>query len=130
MDPHILIIEDDPFLKEFYEFVFRKMKWKLTLIEDGDRFIKFLDEEEIALIIMDINLKNTSVKGEKVDGVFLSRYVKQNEKYAKIPILIVSAYSLDKSSSKIFVDSMADDYFTKPITDINEFLSQIKKFVE
>lgn len=130
MSEHIVIIEDDPFLKEFYDFIFKKVDWRLTLIEDGDEFLDLLDKEPIDLVVMDINLKNTCVKGEKVDGVYLSSYIKGTQKYSKIPVLIVSAYSLDKSNRKLFVDSRADDYFTKPITDINVFLSKIKMLLE
>lgn len=130
MSEHIVIIEDDPFLKEFYDFIFKKVDWRLTLLEDGDEFIDLLDKEKIDLVVMDINLKNTSVKGQKVDGVYLSKYIKENDKYSKIPVLIVSAYSLDKSNRKLFVDSQADDYFTKPITDINVFLSKLKLLLE
>jgi DNA-binding response OmpR family regulator len=130
MKEHLVIIEDDPFLKEFYEFVFKRINVRVTILEDGDKFIELLSEEEISLILMDINLKNTTVKGERVDGVFLSRYVKENSNFSHIPVLIVSAYSLDKSNRKLFVDSLADDYFTKPITDINYFLSHIKKIMQ
>ncbi len=130
MNEHIVIIEDDPFLKEFYEFIFKKVEWRLTLLEDGDKFLDLLNHGRIDLVIMDINLKNTCVQGEKVDGVYLSKYIKSNEKYSKIPVLIVSAYALDKSNRKLFVDSQADDYFTKPIIDINVFLSKIKKLLE
>ena len=130
MGEHIVILEDDPFLKEFYDFIFRKLDWKLTLLEDGDRFVDILHNEVVNLVVMDINLKNTFLKGERVDGVFLSKFIKKDEKFSKIPVLIVSAYSLDKSNRKLFDDSLADDYFTKPITDVNLFLNQIKKMLD
>ncbi len=50
--------------------------------------------ESISLIIMDINLKNTYLNNEKVDGVILSRIVKENPVYSKVPVLLVTAYSL------------------------------------
>ncbi len=130
MEEHLLIIEDDPFLKEFYQFVLKRMNYKITILEDGDKFFETLALEDISLILMDINLKNTTYNGERVDGVFLSRKVKKDKRYSHIPILIVSAYSLDKSNRKLFVDSLADDYFTKPITDINYFLSRINNIIQ
>ncbi|MBN1302513.1 MAG: response regulator [Melioribacteraceae bacterium] len=128
MEEHILIVEDDPFLKEFYEFIFKKMKTRITMIEDGSEFFDILEKENISVILMDVNLKNTTYEGKKIDGVFLSRKVKEDPRFKDIPILIVSAYSLEKGSRNLFEDSLADGYFTKPITDINYFLKQIQKF--
>ncbi len=129
MEKHILIMEDDPFLKELYKFIFRKASIKATILEDGDEFIRVLKEEEVHLVIMDINLKNTYVEGKKIDGIFLSRYIKQDDKLSSVPIIVVTAYTMNGSNRKLFEESLADDYVTKPIEDVNKFLNKIQNIM-
>lgn len=125
MSKKLIILEDDPFLKEFYKFVFRKTDFVPVITEDGDEFAMMLKENDIALILMDINLRNTYLEGEKIDGVQLSRYVKKNADTSHIPVILVSAYNLEKANGDLFKESLADDYFTKPIGDINFFLNKL-----
>jgi len=130
MERQIVILEDDPFLKEFYNLVFRKLVPKVTIIEDGDKFYQLLQNEAISLVLLDINLRNTFFMGRKVDGIFLSKLVKNDPRFFTIPVVLVTAYSLNKTNMNLFVESKANEYFVKPITDINLFLTKIKSLME
>lgn len=130
MSGHILILEDDQFLKEFYNLVFRKLQAKVTIIEDGDKFYQILQNESVSVILLDINLRNTFFMGRKVDGIFLSKLVKNDPRFFTIPVVLVTAYSLNKTNMNMFVESKANEYFVKPITDINSFLTKIKSLMD
>jgi len=130
MERQIVILEDDPFLKEFYNLVFRKLVPKVTIIEDGDKFYQLLQNEAISLVLLDINLRNTFFMGRKVDGIFLSKLVKNDPRFFTIPVVLVTAYSLNKTNMNLFVESKANEYFVKPITEINLFLTKIKSLME
>lgn len=130
MSGHILILEDDQFLKEFYNLVFRKLQAKVTIIEDGDKFYQILQNEAVSVILLDINLRNTFFMGRKVDGIFLSKLVKNDPRFFTIPVVLVTAYSLNKTNMNMFVESKANEYFVKPITDINSFLTKIKSLMD
>jgi CheY-like chemotaxis protein len=130
MEKHIIILEDDPFLKEFYNLVFRKLGAKITILEDGDMFYDILQHQNVSLILMDINLRNTYFMSRKVDGIFLSKLVKKDPRFNFIPVVLVTAYALNKTNTKMFIESGANDYFVKPITDINLFLTKIKSLME
>jgi len=130
MEKHIIVLEDDTFLKEFYNLVFRKLAAKITILEDGDKFYNILQTESVSLVLMDINLRNTYFMSRKVDGIFLSKLVKNDPKLNFIPIVLVTAYTLNKTNSNMFFESKANDYFVKPITDINLFLTKIKSLME
>ncbi len=129
MNKKIIVVEDDGFSQEFYKYVLKREGYIPIILEDGDLLFDTLEKESIELIIMDINLKNTYFKGEKVDGVFLSKFIKENEKYSVIPVLLVTAFSLNTDGPKFFVDSLADDYITKPILDYNDLLEKIKSLI-
>ena len=129
MSKTILIIEDDPFSQDFYNFIFKKAGLKSLIMEDGDRILLELEKEEIGLIIMDINLKNTSLNGERINGVKFSSLIKQNEKFKNIPILLVTAYSISANGDSFFDESLADDYIIKPIIDYNELITKVKNLL-
>ena len=130
MKRRIIIVEDDPFLNEFYTFVFNKVNYEAVILEDGDLFLEKLKNENFDLIIMDINLKNTYFEGKKIDGVWLSRYIKTNAELNKTPIIVVTAYSINAATKNMFSDSLADDYIIKPIHDINMFLNKLNSLMK
>ena len=125
----IIVMEDDRFLREFYSFVFLKIGFNADILEDGDVFIQKLKSEKYDLILMDLSLKNTYFEGEKVDGVTLSRLVKENEQLKSIPVILVTAHLVDHHSKELFVNSKADDYVIKPIGDVNKFIDKIKETI-
>ena len=126
MNGKIIIVEDDPFSQEFYLLLFEKKGYDCVIEEDGDKLIKDIQNEDVDLIIMDINLRNTYFEGEKIDGVKLSRIIKQNEKLKSIPILLITAYSDSIVENKYFDESMAEDYIIKPITDFNKLINKVE----
>jgi CheY-like chemotaxis protein len=125
----ILIIEDDPFSQDFYNFIFRKAGLKSLIMEDGDQILLELAKGEVGIIIMDINLKNTSLNGDRINGVKFSRIIKETEKHKNIPILLVTAYSISTNGDSFFAESLADDYIVKPIIDYNQLIVKIKNLL-
>jgi len=124
---HITIVEDDPFAQEFYKLIFKKTGYLTDVIEDGDKLFDFLEQNRTHLVIMDINLKNTFLKGKRVDGVILASALKKNIKTSNIPILMVTAFT-EYDGTKI--EHFADDYIIKPIVDFNKLLSKVGRLIE
>ncbi len=125
-EKYILIIEDDYFTNEFYRVLFRKVKYPFIQSENGEDILNILSQKEISLIILDINLKNTFLDKKKIDGLELSKYIKENFNSSSIPILLVTAYRKNSNEDNFLEKSLADDYITKPITDLNVFLEKVK----
>jgi CheY-like chemotaxis protein len=125
----LLIVEDDPFTRQFYDFLFSKFGFKIIQTEDGDEVFKILEDKKIDMIIMDINLKNTFLEKVKVDGVIITRKIKDNPKFKNIPVMLVTAYK-NKGGDRNYLDeSLADDYIVKPITDYNELMNKVNKLI-
>ncbi len=125
----IIVVEDDAFSKEYYRYILKRKGFDPLVLEDGDKLFEELGSEEVALVIMDINLKNTYLGEKKVDGIYLSRLIKEDPKYKKIPILLVTAYSISADGPKFFEDSLADDYITKPIVDFRVLMEKINSLI-
>jgi CheY-like chemotaxis protein len=129
MGKKIVIVEDDPFSQDFYKFIFTKAGYEPSIIEDGDLLIETLYNGEINLVIMDINLKNTFLKGEKSDGMKLSRIIKQDKRISKVPILLITAYTASNIGKNFFEESLAEDFVTKPILDFNLLIDKVNKLI-
>lgn len=125
----ILIVEDDLFLQDFYRLFFKKIGGEILILEDGQKIIDEISNGKINLIIMDINLRNTYLNDQKIDGIKLSRYIKINFPNFSIPILLVTAYSQLSMRDEFLKDSLADDILVKPIVDYNQLIEKINKLV-
>jgi len=125
----ILIVEDDLFLQDFYRLFFKKIGGEILILEDGKKIIDEISNGKINLIIMDINLRNTYLNDQKIDGIKLSRYIKINFPNFSIPILLVTAYSQLSMRDEFLKDSLADDILVKPIVDYNQLIEKINKLV-
>jgi two-component system CAI-1 autoinducer sensor kinase/phosphatase CqsS len=130
MKKTLLIVEDDPFTRQFYSYLFPKNDYELIQTEDGNEAMEALEKRNISLIIMDISLKNTFINEKKFDGLELSGLIKRNEKYKDIPLIMISAYKKQSKNLKPFEESLADDYIVKPITDFKLFLDRVKELVK
>jgi len=120
MTKTILVIEDDNFTNTLYKHIFAKRDdYELVLTDDFDEIIKTLDSIEIHAVILDVSLRNTIYNGDNVDGIFISKFLKANENYANIPILLVTAHQVYGNKDKYIDESKANDYITKPLRDLN-----------
>ncbi len=126
---NILIIEDDPFSIDFYKYIFKKSGFNCIIQDNGDAVIEQLKLNNINLIIMDINLKNTYLMGKKIDGIGLSSFIKQREGINHPPILLVSAYWPDWEEKDFLKESLAEDFITKPIVDFNYLINKVNRYV-
>lgn len=125
----ILIIEDDIFLQDLYRIFFKKLGAEIILTEDSDDILRIISEGEIELIIMDINLRNTNLNSQRIDGIKFSRYIKEHFSSLNIPIMLVTAYPIESLGNNLLEDSLADDYLLKPITDYNQLIEKINNLV-
>jgi len=129
MKKNILIVEDDPFTQKFYSYLLSKRDYEIDVIEDGDKIFELINQKKYSIIIMDVNLKNTYLNDKRIDGIELSRILKQNENFADIPVLIITAYNLSHGSEQ-FAKSLADDFLVKPIEDYNLLINKVEKLVK
>lgn len=125
----IIIVEDDTFLQDFYKIFFKKVGGEVFIIEDPNELVQSVQEDRPDIIIMDINLRNSMLGSQKIDGIKLSRYIKQQFSSLHIPILLITAYALSTFGENVMEDSMADDYLIKPIADYNKLIEKINKLV-
>jgi CheY-like chemotaxis protein len=125
----IIIVEDDRITQQFYSMFFNKNGFVVTITDNGDKILDTLSKEEVGLILMDINLSNTYLNGVKIDGIKLAQTIKSTEEFKKIPVVLVTAYSLSNQIKSLLNESKAEDIITKPILDYNRFLNKINTLI-
>jgi len=128
MEGTILIVEDDVFTQELYKFFFQRKGYKYIITDDAEKFFSILEQNNVSLVILDINLKNTYLEDEKIDGIILAERLRANEKFSKIPIIVVSAYQSNVNGKNLIKDGLVDDFILKPIVDFNELIGKVNKY--
>lgn len=121
----LIVVEDDKITQQFYAMFFTKYGYDSIITDNGDKIMNALQNEDVGLILMDINLSNTYLNGEKIDGIKLSQYIKADDRLKHIPLFLVTASTLSNQVKHFLNESKAEDIITKPILDYSRFLSKI-----
>ena len=123
----ILIIDDDKDFVESTKAILEANDYKVFSAGNKEEGLKKIKQISPDLIIMDVMLSKMS------DGFDLTRKLKSEEKYQKIPIFIVTALG-DKTGFEFSADAgdkawlPIDDYAKKPIKS-DELISRVEKLL-
>ena len=112
--PHILLVEDDPFVRDILEIYLAKEGYHVTTAGDGQKMRERLAQYPISLVVMDVRLP-----GE--DGFTLTRYLREQHRVAII-ILTTRHETVDRV---VGLECGADDYIIKPFEE-REVLARIR----
>ncbi len=126
----VLIVEDDPInLKVFSKILVKRGGFDVRGTENVEEIISITHSLEVDVILMDISLANSYYQGQPVDGVKITRMLKNDEKTKHIPIILVTAHAMRGDRENLLSQSGADTYISKPIVDHNEFVNKIKQVI-
>jgi CheY-like chemotaxis protein len=125
----LLIVEDDTLTQQLYMVYFKKSGIDPYITDNGEELFTILHREKIGLILMDINLTNTYFRGEKMDGIKLSRLIKSNSDTKNIPIIIATGFSAFNHDDSLVKQTQADDLIVKPITNFNAFVKKVNQYL-
>ncbi|MGB9698222.1 MAG: response regulator [Thermodesulfobacteriota bacterium] len=118
--PRILIIDDEIDLVETIRFPLELEGYQVLVAYNGEEGLHLARKEKPDLIILDLMLP-------KIDGYKICRFLKFDEKYKHIPIIMLTARSQEKDRL-LGKETGADEYITKPF-DLDELVNSIKKYV-
>ena len=111
--PHILIVDDDPPIREALQAYFSSKELRVTVASSGKEMTLLFDHS-IDLVILDRRLA-----GE--DGMVLARRLRDE---SAIPIIILTGVH-DEAERIMGLELGADDYFTKPFSP-RELLARVR----
>ncbi len=118
----ILLVEDDDISSRLICAMAGRSNWDIRIAVNGCEALKFFEEEEFDLILMDGQMP-------EMDGFEATRSIRRLEGglTKHTPVIAVTAYAMDSDREK-FIMAGADDYVAKPIDD-GELYQKIKKLV-
>ena len=104
----ILIVEDSPAMRALLVSALEDLEGspKISEVESGFEALRQLPRESYDLILTDINMPD-------INGLELVSFVKTNEAYRSIPLIIVSTEGSDRDRDK-GMSLGADAYVVKP----------------
>jgi len=103
MTKKILIVEDEPILREIMKDYFLEDGYEVLEASDGKQALALFEEHEANLIILDIMLP-------ELDGWSVCKRIR---KTSNVPIIMLTARS-DEDDTLMGFELGADDYVTKP----------------
>lgn len=118
--PLVLVIEDEPDMQKLLADMLNYQGFDVAVARDGEAGLALAHEKLPNAIILDIMLP-------RMDGFQICRLIKFDDKYRDIPIVILTARTLqeDRDLAKA---AGADAFFTKPF-DTKDFLKVLQELI-
>jgi CheY-like chemotaxis protein len=114
----ILIVDDD--MRNIFALssALQSYDMLVEIAYDGQEAINKLDEiADIDLVLMDIMMP-------VMDGYEATRYIRKQNKYAKLPVIALTAKAMTDDREKC-IAAGANDYITKPV-DIDKLIALLR----
>lgn len=118
---NILIVEDDKHISKLVKYNLDKAGYNCSAVITGEEGFEVLDRERIDLIILDVMLP-------KMDGFEVCRLIKQEDRYAGIPIIMLTARA-EEIDRIVGLELGADDYLAKPFSP-RELVLRVKAILK
>lgn len=104
----ILVIEDDPDIRELLAYTLGKEGYEILQAPSGEAGLKAVQEKKPALVLLDVMLPG-------IDGLEVLRKIKADPSCRSTPVILASAKG-EESDVVAGLELGADDYVTKPFS--------------
>jgi two-component system OmpR family response regulator/two-component system alkaline phosphatase synthesis response regulator PhoP len=115
--PQVLIVEDEPNIRELVALHLRLEHAEPTEAADGNRALDLARQRRFDLVILDLMLPG-------LDGMTVCRAIRRDSANTSTPILMLTARR-EESDKVLGLDSGADDYLTKPF-GVRELMARVR----
>jgi two-component system OmpR family response regulator len=110
----ILVVDDDPHLREVLAYTLHRQGWTVTEVADGAAAVSVVQRQAPDLVVLDVVMP-------ELDGIETCRRIRS---FSSIPIVFLS--SRDEELDRVLgLEMGGDDYVTKPFSP-RELVSRIK----
>ncbi len=117
----ILLVEDDKHISKLVKYNLEKAGYRCLAVVTGEDGFEYLGRERVDLIILDVMLP-------KMDGFEVCRAIKQDGRFASIPIIMLTARA-EEVDRIVGLELGADDYMAKPFSP-RELILRVKAILK
>jgi two-component sensor histidine kinase len=121
-DATILLVDDAPAKLLAYEVMLRGLGAKLVKADSANSGFRALLDTDIALIITDVSMP-------EIDGFEFAKMVRGHPRFARTPIIFVSAFAQSELDQLHGYDTGAVDYVSVPVS-APVFRAKVKVFLD
>jgi len=82
--PHVLLADDDPFIRRIAEVALRRAGFVVTAVADGVEALQALEDSVPDVVLLDGMMP-------RMDGLDVCRRIKGDPRFAHVPVVLVSA---------------------------------------
>jgi len=113
----ILVVEDDPNIRELLQYNLKKEGFEVKTAEDGEKGLEEIETKWPDLVILDLMIPYR-------DGLEICRIMRSKRELAHIPVIILTAKG-EEIDRVLGLEMGADDYVTKPFST-REIIARVK----
>jgi len=115
--PHVLVVEDDPHIRELVALHLGLDGLETTLVRDGREALARLSASPVDLVVLDLMLPG-------VDGLTVCRAMRRQGPNTDTPVLMITARG-EEADTVLGLETGADDYLAKPF-GVREFMARVR----
>ena len=120
MSKKILIVEDNELNMKLFNDLLEAKGYTIVQTRDGMKALDLAREHHPDLILMDIQLP-------EVSGLDVTRWIKEDENLASIPVIAVTAFAMKGDEERIRQGG-CEAYISKPIS-VATFVETIQYYI-
>jgi DNA-binding response OmpR family regulator len=117
MNSYIAIVDDEPDILELVSLNLKRSGFRVKEFSEVEPFYRSLRTEIPDLLVLDLMMPD-------VDGFEVCKYLKNQEGFASIPIIMLTART-EETDKVLGLELGADDYVTKPFSP-RELVARVK----
>ncbi len=123
----VVIVEDNASVAKYFRYVLEHARYTVAITESGDEAVSLARETETVAVLVDVSLRGTQYAGRYIDGLELSRILKDDEHTTRVPVIIATAHVMSGDRERFLAESRADGFLRKPIVDPQEVVSLLSR---
>jgi len=118
MTERVLIVDDEPFVRQLVRDTLEKKGFTTGIAADGEEALALLDEEDFGVVLTDVVMPG-------MDGFELLKRIKKRHPGTKVVIL--TGYARQQQISEFYLHG-ADEYLAKPF-QVHELIGVLERLV-
>ena len=120
----VVIVEDNESVAKFFKYVLEHNRaYSATVTESGDEVVTLARDRETVAVLVDVSLRATQLEGRYIDGLQLSRALKEDPRTSHVTVILATAHVMSGDRERFLRESQADGFIRKPVIDPKELLS-------